>query len=228
MPKYYLLDENKNLVEGFDKEGFLALLEEAIEQGSLENIDEDSAVASKLRSALNGTTHHIEFVTQAPYNQLVAQGQLVANTYYFITDDTTAEDLEDAIQNIINGTTQVEHADHADYAGTADYAKTTDVSGLWINYTWSDTITLRNCDVFLIDYGANGVHAPFVFTNNYRENQETVLLFSNVCEMSGHKYQLKLSGSNQNNTLTITSITFFYDGNAITPSQSTFRIKAIH
>lgn len=100
MPKYYLLDENKNLVEGFDKEGFLALLEQAIDQGSLENIDEDSAVASKIRSVLNGTTHHIEFVTQAQFNQLEAEGKLVANTYYFITDDTTAEDLEGAIETL--------------------------------------------------------------------------------------------------------------------------------
>ena len=96
--KYYLLDENKNLVEGFDKEGFLALLEQAIEQGSLEDIDEDSAVASKIRSVLNGTTHHIEFVTQAQYNQLVADEELVVNTYYFITDDTTAEDLEEVVE----------------------------------------------------------------------------------------------------------------------------------
>ena len=100
-PKYYLLDENKNLIEGFDKEGFLGLLEQAIEQGTLENIDEDSAVASKLRSALNGSTHHIEFLTQAQYNQLVADEELVANTYYFITDDTTLEGLEEQINEII-------------------------------------------------------------------------------------------------------------------------------
>lgn len=91
--KYYLLDENKNLIEGFDKEGFLALLEQAIEQGTLENIDEDSAVASKIRSVLNGTTHHIEFITQAQYNQLVADEELVANTWYFITDDTSYDEL---------------------------------------------------------------------------------------------------------------------------------------
>lgn len=100
MPKYYLLDENKNLVEGFDKEGFLALLEQAIEEGSLENIDENSAVASKIRSILNGTTHNIEFVTQAQYNQLVSDEELVPNTYYFITDDTTAEGLENALNNL--------------------------------------------------------------------------------------------------------------------------------
>lgn len=97
MPKYYLLDENKNLVEGFDKEGFLALLQQAIDNGDLEHIDPESAVASKIRSVLNGTTHNIEFVTQAQYNQLEAEGELVPNTYYFITDDTTAEDLDEHI-----------------------------------------------------------------------------------------------------------------------------------
>ena len=95
---FYVLDENKNLVEAFDKEGFLALLEQIIEDGSLENIDEDTAVASKLRSLINGTTHHIEFVTQAQYNQLAQDEQLVAGTYYFITDDDTAEEFADAIE----------------------------------------------------------------------------------------------------------------------------------
>ncbi len=108
MPKYYLLDENKNLVEGFDKEGFLALLEQAIEQGSLENIDENSAVASKIRSVLNGTTHHIEFVTQAQFNQLQADEQLVANTYYFITDDQDWESLEQHIAQYEEHVTELE------------------------------------------------------------------------------------------------------------------------
>lgn len=101
MPKYYLLDENKNLVEGFDKEGFLALLQQAIDQGSLENIDPESAVASKLRSLVNGTTHHIEFVTEAQYNQLEHDGELVPNTYYFITDDTTFEGYEETLNDLV-------------------------------------------------------------------------------------------------------------------------------
>lgn len=108
MPKYYLLDENKNLVEGYDKEGFLALLEEAIEQGSLENIDENSAVASKLRSVFNGTTHHIEFVTQAQYNELETEGELVPNTYYFITDDTTLEEFEETINQLSDKVDELE------------------------------------------------------------------------------------------------------------------------
>lgn len=107
--KYYLLDENKNLVEGFDKEGFLALLEQAIENGSLEGIDENSAVASKIKSVLNGTTHHIEFVTQAQYNQLVSSHQLVTNTYYFITDDSSFDDLETLVNDTKERVDEIEY-----------------------------------------------------------------------------------------------------------------------
>lgn len=97
---FFVLDENKNLVEAFDKEGFLALLQQVIDAGSLEGIDPESAVASKLRSIVNGTAHNLEFVTQAQYNQLFNDGDLVENTYYFITDDETIEDYDEAIQQL--------------------------------------------------------------------------------------------------------------------------------
>lgn len=80
MPKYYLLDENKNLVE-------VVNIEDNLFRTRLE----------KLHSEVNNTDHNIEFVTQAQYNQLEHDGELVANTYYFITDDTTVEDLEEHI-----------------------------------------------------------------------------------------------------------------------------------
>lgn len=100
---FYVLDENKNLVLSFDAEGFLAILQQAIADQSLANIDPDSAVASKLRSIINGTVHHIEFVTAAQYSDLVNRGEIVAGTYYFITDDTTEEDLEAAIAQLQEG-----------------------------------------------------------------------------------------------------------------------------
>ena len=97
MPHYYLIDENKNLVE-------------------VENMDENlyTTIVEQLHSQLNGTTHHIEFVTQAQYNQLVADEELVANTMYFITDDTSYEDLEEAIEDIVDGTTIVGSATNAE------------------------------------------------------------------------------------------------------------------
>lgn len=100
---FYVLDENKNLVLSFDAEGFLAILQQAIADQSLANIDPDSAVASKLRSIINGTAHHIEFITAAQYNDLEAHGELVEGTYYFITDDTTEQDLEEAVSGLVEG-----------------------------------------------------------------------------------------------------------------------------
>lgn len=94
---YYVLDDHNNKIAAFDQEGILAVLQQAIADQSLEDIDPDSAVASKLRSVINDTTHHIEFVTQAQYNTLEQGGELIEGCYYFITDDTTAEDIEDAI-----------------------------------------------------------------------------------------------------------------------------------
>ena len=80
---FFVIDENKNLIEGLDKEGVIALLEQAIEDGDLSHIEADSAFVSKLKSLVNGTTHHIEFVTQAQFNQLEHDDELVSNTYYF-------------------------------------------------------------------------------------------------------------------------------------------------
>jgi len=97
---YYVLDDHNNRIAAFDQEGFLAVLQQAIADQSLENIDPDSAVASKLRSIINGTTHHIEFVTQAEYNTLAQGGELIEGCYYFITDDTTEEDIEEALDNL--------------------------------------------------------------------------------------------------------------------------------
>ncbi len=91
MPKYYLLDENKNLVEVLN-------IENNLFRTRLE----------KLHSELNNSDHSIEFVTQAQFNQLEADDQLVANTYYFITDDTTLEGLEAQLNQIIERLDNVE------------------------------------------------------------------------------------------------------------------------
>lgn len=119
MPKYYLLDENKNLVE-------VVNIEDNLFRTRLE----------KIHSEVNDTDHNIEFVTQAQYNQLVASGQLVGNTYYFITDDTTAEDLEDAIQGIIDGTTAVGHASLADNATNASNTDFTNAETKYYDYEY--------------------------------------------------------------------------------------------
>ena len=120
---FFVIDENKNLIEGLDKEGVIALLEQAIEDGDLSHIEADSAFVSKLKSLVNGTTHHIEFVTQAQFNQLEHDDELVSNTYYFITDDDTAQDLENAVNNLLSRADDLENAVNNILDGTTTVPK---------------------------------------------------------------------------------------------------------
>lgn len=99
MPNY-VIDENNNRVEGYSKEEVLAVLAQAIANGSLDNIEANSAFASKLKCCVSGGTYQIAFITQAMYNELVAANNLVENTYYFIIDDTTCEDINEALEEL--------------------------------------------------------------------------------------------------------------------------------
>lgn len=94
MSKFYVLDENNNKVEAYDKEGVLAVLAQAIADGSLENIVADAAFINKIRCCVSGTTYNIAFVTQAKYNELVNTGNVLKDTYYYILDDTTCDNIE--------------------------------------------------------------------------------------------------------------------------------------
>ena len=122
-------DSNKSKVEILDKEEVYALLAEAIQSGQLPSVDDDTAFVTKLKDPHTGLTHRVCFLTQAQYNQLVAEGKLIGNTYYFITDDTTADDLEGAIDAIMDGSTPIPNANfanEADHATNASNAENTD------------------------------------------------------------------------------------------------------
>lgn len=97
---YYVLDENNNKHEALDKEGVLALLRQAIENGDLTNVDADSAFVSKFKCCVSGTTNYIAFTTQATYNALKAADQLTPNCYYFIIDDDSATDINNKLEEI--------------------------------------------------------------------------------------------------------------------------------
>jgi hypothetical protein len=100
--KYYVLDENNNKVEAYDKEGVLAILNQAIADGTLENITKDAAFISKIKCCVGGDIASMAFITQAKYNELEKAGTLIPNCYYFIIDDTTAEDINIVIENLNN------------------------------------------------------------------------------------------------------------------------------
>lgn len=135
--EFFVIDENHNLIEAYDKEGVLAVLEQAIADGSLSGITADSGFISKLKCCVSNGTMRVAFVTQAKYNELQASGGLLADCIYYITDDTTVEDIDKKlaeqdeklaqcsrkIENIIYGDIPVNFAWSADIADNALQAK---------------------------------------------------------------------------------------------------------
>jgi len=87
---YYVLDANKNLKEGLDKEGIYAMLEQAIENGDLEHVDEDSAFVSKLKEVNSGANFKVWIGTTAEYNAIQTKTE---NTLYLLTDDNLDQQL---------------------------------------------------------------------------------------------------------------------------------------
>lgn len=104
---FYVLDENNNKVEAYDKEGVLAVLEQAIENGSLEQITANSAFVTKLKCCVGGGTYKMAFITQEKYNDLKTNSQLSSGIFYWITDDTTCEEINNALTSINNNITSI-------------------------------------------------------------------------------------------------------------------------
>lgn len=98
---HWVLDEANNKIEAFSKEEVLAVINKAIADGSLANIVADAAFISQIKCCVSGDTHLFAFVTQAKYNELKENNQLVENCYYYIIDDTTADDINAQLE-IIN------------------------------------------------------------------------------------------------------------------------------
>lgn len=91
---YYVIDEHGNKVQSLDLQGIMALLEKAIEDGDLNGITTDSAFVSRVKCCVGGDTVNMAFITQAKYNELVTNKLIKDNTIYFITDDTSADDMD--------------------------------------------------------------------------------------------------------------------------------------
>lgn len=96
----YVIDDNNNKQEAFSKEEVLAVLNQAIKDGTLNNIVADAAFVSKLKCCVSGMTNKVAFVTQAKYNEIAAAGQIVENCLYYITDDTTLDNIDVILQDL--------------------------------------------------------------------------------------------------------------------------------
>lgn len=99
---FYVLDENHNLIEAYDKEGVLAVIEKAIADGSLSGLVADASFVTQLKCCVSGQTNKIAFVTQAKYNELAKNNQTIANCYYYITDDTTLDEIDEMLVSLNN------------------------------------------------------------------------------------------------------------------------------
>ena len=93
---HYVHDENHNRILAYSAEEVLSVLAQAIEDGDLDNITADAAFITRLKSILDGKTYFVAFLTQSEYNALVQADELEENTIYYITDDSTLDDLQTA------------------------------------------------------------------------------------------------------------------------------------
>jgi hypothetical protein len=131
MSEKYVVDKNKNLVEGLSKEETYDLLAEAIKNGTLPGINTDNAFITQVKDSVTGYSHKVAFVTQAKYNELKNAGSLISNCLYYIVDDSTEEDIENAINQA------KEEAIASANATTAEgLAKKLD-KGEWVEYLFS-------------------------------------------------------------------------------------------
>ena len=98
---HYIHDEKNNRIEGMSKEEIYALLAAAIQSGELPSVDEDTAFVTMFKSIVDGKTYKMAFCTQAQYNELKDNNELVADAYYIITDDTSYNDLIQYIATVL-------------------------------------------------------------------------------------------------------------------------------
>lgn len=131
-------DDLNNRIEALSKEEVYALLAQAIQQGQLPVLEQDTAFVTMIKSIVDGQAYKIGFCTQAQYNQLAASGQLQQNAYYWITDDTTYEDLVAYIEEIAANIDEI--AAKADLVDTKKldkpaYVGTTVAAGIQIDTT---------------------------------------------------------------------------------------------
>ena len=102
--KHIFDDADKNKYEAYTKQEVLEVIQEAISSGELP--EEINGLVLTFKNPVDNQAYKIAFCTQAKYNELVAAGQIEENCYYFITDDSSFDDLENAITTLQTGVNQ--------------------------------------------------------------------------------------------------------------------------
>jgi len=96
--KHIIDDLDKNKYEAYTKVETLAAIQEAISSGELP--EEINGLVLTFKNPVDNQAYKIAFCTQAKYNELEAGGDLEENCIYYITDDTTLDDLNTTLDEI--------------------------------------------------------------------------------------------------------------------------------
>lgn len=133
----YVHDDLNNRIESMSKEEIYALIDAVIESGELPT-ELQEAFVTAFKSIVDGKAYKMAFCTQAEYNELEAQGELVADALYIITDDSSYDDLVELINNAITGfqatidalprTSELMQEEASDNQGTIDLNQMTDLN----------------------------------------------------------------------------------------------------
>lgn len=93
--KYYVMCGNNCKYEGMTKEQIMTAIESAISTGEIGDVD--TGFVTKIKEMNSGAGLSFWVGTQAEYNALDPK---LNNCFYIITDDTTADDINKAIETM--------------------------------------------------------------------------------------------------------------------------------
>lgn len=95
MAKIYALDEGKNSIETMSREQIMTAIIQAVESGTIKDIDE--GFITKIQDINHKKDISLWFGTREEFEALNTKAE---NVLYFITDETTLEDIESLITNL--------------------------------------------------------------------------------------------------------------------------------
>ncbi len=101
---FYVLDDNNNKIEAYNKEELKAVIEQEIADGRLTGINNDVYV-SKLKCCVSGQANQIALITVEEYKELETNGNVRENTFYILTDDTETDDtsaINEELRELLN------------------------------------------------------------------------------------------------------------------------------
>lgn len=93
--KYYVLADGNNLYEGMTKEQILSAITQAVEEHTISDVD--TGFVEKIKEQKSGANLKFWVGTTAEYNALP---ETESGCYYILTDDTTFDDMESAVNEM--------------------------------------------------------------------------------------------------------------------------------